>query len=300
LSVLCGIALTLPAQQNQPTFRATTRLVEFTVVALDKRGEPVTDLKIDDFTVTEKSKPRAIAFFRFEGPTATEPENEAPELPPRMFSNRIETTRGPVRNLTAIVLDALNTPPEQQIWVRAQTLRYLRAVEPGTRMALYHLGTRLTAIHDFTDDADSLRARLDKLRTQLAPQELENVDSAANDAERLLELFDNVPGLEETLKRQIEMEMVYNDPVRRRRVEATLAHLEALGRHLAGIPGRKNVVWISGGIPIISIAGAMGMGPKASIRTFDDPIRRTSQRLAQQGVALYLADAAGLTTLPGT
>ena len=50
-----------------PTFRAGTTLVEFTVVATDRNGQPVADLKQEDISILQGGKPRPIAFFRFEG-----------------------------------------------------------------------------------------------------------------------------------------------------------------------------------------------------------------------------------------
>ena len=70
--------------------------------------------------------------------------------------------------------------------------------------------------------------------------------------------------------------------------------MESLGQHLAGIPGRKNLVWISGGISMLTVTGSMGMGPRGSIESFEDKVKRTSQRLAQQGIVLYIVDAKGL------
>ena len=78
------------------------------------------------------------------------------------------------------------------------------------------------------------------------------------------------------------------------RLAKTLAAIDSLGRHLSGIPGRKNLVWIGAGISISSVTGALGTGPHGSIETFEDKVKRTSQKLAQQGVVLYVVDAKGL------
>src|SRR5580658_10297068 len=55
-----------PAATQPPpdiVFHSTTRLVQVNVVAHDKDGKPVADLKKEDFSVTEKGKPQEIAFF---------------------------------------------------------------------------------------------------------------------------------------------------------------------------------------------------------------------------------------------
>ncbi len=71
--------------------------------------------------------------------------------------------------------------------------------------------------------------------------------------------------------------------------------MEALGSHLAGIPGRKNLVWIGAGFSMSSVTGAMGMGVHGSIETFESKVRKTSQRLAQQGIVLYIVDSEGIS-----
>ena len=85
--ILILAAGVLCAQNEAPTFRTTTRLVEFTIVALDSHGNAVADLKKNELEVMEKGHRRDIAFFRFEGAESTaRPQS----LPAGLFSNRVE------------------------------------------------------------------------------------------------------------------------------------------------------------------------------------------------------------------
>src|SRR5438132_14410395 len=65
---LVATPFSLEAQQSSTgvpalTLRANTRLVMVDVVVTDKKGQPVTGLKTDDFTVEENGKKQKISVF---------------------------------------------------------------------------------------------------------------------------------------------------------------------------------------------------------------------------------------------
>src|ERR1700757_5228561 len=71
--------------QSQTVLRATTRLVVLDVVALDEKGQPITDLQADDFTVLEDGKPQKISDFSFHQPGKGNPQPS--QAAPGVISN---------------------------------------------------------------------------------------------------------------------------------------------------------------------------------------------------------------------
>jgi VWFA-related protein len=296
---LLAFALTSTAQQSAPVFRAGSKLVEVSVTVLDKKGNAVTGLEPADFTVLDEGKPRELALFRFDGapaPAADSAPAPAAPLPPGVFTNRSSAGSEPPRNITALVLDSLNTPPEQNTTVRSQMLRYLRALAPQTRVAIFLMGKQLRILHDFTSDDADLRAKLQKATLGMPLTTVTDFSQSIVEAEAFVNMFppEMQKAAEEIARNNLEIEAMANAQSRRNRMERSLAAMEALGEHLAGIPGRKNLVWIGAGFSMVSITGAMGMGVHGGVEDFEGKVRKTSQRLAQQGVILYIVDSQGL------
>jgi len=50
--------------QQAPAFRSEAELVTVDVVVTDKRGDPVADLRAEDFVVTEEGRPQKVQFFQ--------------------------------------------------------------------------------------------------------------------------------------------------------------------------------------------------------------------------------------------
>ncbi len=115
-------------QPSQPpvVFKSTTRLVQVNVVVHDHKGEPISDLKKEDFTVSEKGKPQQIAFFSME--SSDKLASPPAKLPPNIFSNRLQERTGVPASVTVLLLDSLNTKWEDQTYARKQVVKFLEQV----------------------------------------------------------------------------------------------------------------------------------------------------------------------------
>jgi VWFA-related protein len=306
LCAFFGLPVSLLAQV--PTFRAGTTLVEFTVVALDGKGNPVIDLTQADLALTDRGERREIAFFRFDGSgTPQDLAAPLPPLSPGFVTNRPEYQPEPQRNVTAIVMDLVNTAPPDQNRAREQLLRHLKALPANTAVGLFQFNEtrRVTVLAPFTHKADLLQSQMAALKASprrelvrdgyqghpIVGGECGAADGGgpvagasapgSGGGRGSSTMAEGMAALADSNSRGISS---VNQSIRRSRLDTTLANLEALGNHLAAIPGRKSVVWISSGMPVQLKNFSMNYEP---------PIRLASQRMANQGIAIYPVDAKG-------
>ena len=226
------------ATQQQPkavyepatVLKATTRLVVVDVVATDRHGRPVTDLKAQDFAVLENGKPQDVRVFNFrQPPTGATTALKPAKLPPNVFSNAPAFSSK--NSLNVIVLDLLNTDFEYQAYGRQQVLKYLGSIPDGepVAVALYALGRKLRLLQDFTSDFAALRSAVNGVKDER---------SLAQDSSAVGTVIDNpihvhVKELSQAFEGTEQLD---------RRVQYTLESLAALAKILSVYPGRKNLI----------------------------------------------------------
>jgi hypothetical protein len=130
----------VPAEVPTVTFRTNARLVMVDVVVTDKKGQPVTGLKSDDFTVEENGKKQKISFAVPPGSARAVAPTPAPA---GILSNHPENV-APVGIPTVLLLDAVNSPFKEQAYARSQMLKYAaEQVQSGHSVAVLALTDRL-------------------------------------------------------------------------------------------------------------------------------------------------------------
>lgn len=275
-------AVPLPASpQESPSFPVTTRLVQISVIVQDKDGQPVRGLTRDDFRLLENGKEQPIDLFVEEvaaaAPRLASP-GAAPGEPSVTFSNLGE---GPAVGVCVILVDRLNTRWDDQLQARDQVVKLLRQAGSEDPIALYLLdaGGNVRVLHDFTSDTASLLRALERHRARV-PTEV-----VAADEEPIQTGKD--PELDAWLRETHDKE---NEDLARDRALYTTRALEAIARHLAGVRGRKNLVWISSGFPLTIGEGSI------RLRSVTDEIRLATRALGEANVAVYPIDAGGLAT----
>ena len=159
-----------PAQEpvgGEYVLKSESPLVVLDVVVTDKKGEPVHGLKASAFTVLEKDQKMTLQSFEEyrsdqAPPLAPLPAPQAPG--PNVFTNVADThSDGP---LNVLLMDALNTPVADQVYVREQMLEYVKKVPHGTRIAILGLSNRLYILQSDTTDPAVLKADVQMFRAK--------------------------------------------------------------------------------------------------------------------------------------
>jgi VWFA-related protein len=290
------VAQTAPVQlpaQPSPVIKITTHLVQVSLVAHDKKGQPVSDLKKEDFTLYDKGQEQQIRTFAMETskPSAATGAAEPKALPAGVVSNRVWSAHGMESSraaslpnaVTVILLDGLNSRFQDQHAAKTGLLKFLQQIQPNDQVAIYTLGNGLKVLHDFTSDTASLLRAMDRYKAGSSWQldASTPVDAATGNDD----MDDFLNGADDKI----------NTFYTQRRIETTLAALETIAAHLSGMAGRKNLIWLSGSFPLFAGLNADGSAGPDTVG-YSDQLQRTLRMLTQVSIAVYPVDSRGLMT----
>jgi VWFA-related protein len=307
--LLCACAVNAQATQSANASNSTpgttvvhanTNLVLVDVVATD-HGKPVLDMAQSRFHVFENGKERPIASFdqhRPSPPGAASVAEQIASLPAHTYTNLpIYPDTGVVN---VLLLDALNTPVNDQAEARRQMIEYMGNIPKGTQMAIFTLASHLQLVEGFTMDAARLAKVLKSKATAYSQSVvLENrnnsVQMTLEQEAAELEQSPSPPAFTIQSLEQFEADLtVFQTDLR---VRMTIDAMDELARYLSAIPGRKNLIWFSGSFPITFDPDANQTGYR-NVESYADKIREASDLLTAARVAVYPVDARGLMISP--
>jgi VWFA-related protein len=261
-----GLAAIAVSAQNgplPPTISVSTRLVQVGVIARDKNG-PAANLTKDDFVVFDRGKPQKIGVFSVESsesaaqPVGPMPQNTFSDLP------RYGAVRP--RSVTIVLLDNLNTLygsaagnyESTPYWMedlalanaKTHLIKFIEQLSPHDLVAIYGLRDSLQVLCDFTSDRGQLLAILIKY------------DTTSKTNREMVE-----PGAVHTPMGPEVDDLMNAEAVRlaglanQERAQKTMAALVSIAAHVANIPGRKNLVWLTANLPFSGPAMARVLSP---------------------------------------
>jgi VWFA-related protein len=244
-----------------PTVRVSTHLVLVDAVVTGKQGKAISGRHSADFEIEENGKAQRISTFSAPGESLVETQ----PLPPGIFSNKTQY-RSPGGPITILLLDALNTPFKDQAYARRQMLRFvLEQHRSGQRMAVFTLTSSMRVLQDFTSDPRILVAALQRYIPQ--PQQMAAAVRPATSLEagtpsaasNTSAIDSSVPPLGDPgthdaglapvqagLEAFESAQTAYQED---KQVILTLNAMNSLARVLGGLPGRKNLIWVTERVP---------------------------------------------------
>lgn len=288
---------------SAPALRISVRLIQVNVIAEDSDGQPIRDLTKENFTILEQGQPQQITLFAQQNdvpsapaaedssspPSSTGPGVSTAAAAPTFFSNHVQKSPSGANSITVVLIDTVNTAFRDLPYVRSQVTEFLKKLRPQDQVALYLLTpSKLYTLHDFTNDSETLlrlvsgrKSNTDSARNGFRPTEQDAGDARAK------KLLDDAFA---------EANRFFQGG--RGVIESTNLALRQIASNVANIPGRKNLVWISGGFPV-----TMGFGGTARNREdrpdFNLSLSITAKILGDADVAVYPVDARGLVAPTG-
>lgn len=280
---------------SDPLIRVSTRLAQMSVIVTDKRGHPVRDLSRADFAISDNGKLMPIAVFEVDrNDPAAQQLSEPKPVPPNVVSNLPATGHRSGVSWNILLLDLLNTAPEDQIYAIKEAAK--ASDEPGVAgAAVYILDGfgNLKVLQDFASDNGNVAPMLKRLTASYSAAATPvSADLSSTRPHRLASISNAYRAGSEA-----QSSLLY-------RARHTSDAFRAIASRVAGLRGRKNLVWLSAGLPAgwpsIQTFGAQGIENSvdwedAAADVFE-VLQRGVRSLETENVAVYPIDARGLRT----
>jgi len=166
--VMLCTGVTSQQASSEYTFRSKTELVLVNVTVRDRNGNPVRDLKREDFTLLEDNKPQQVVSFDLENTDAvlSTVAAEAPLLRATPAQGAGETpalVNRPLKDRRLIILffDLSSMQPDEIDQATTAAQNYVdKQMVPADLVAVVSLGNTLTVNQDFTSDRALLKKAL--------------------------------------------------------------------------------------------------------------------------------------------
>ena len=312
-------------QEPVPTIKSEARAVVVDVLVTNSNNEAVTGLRQQDFELNEDGHPQSVVFFEEHKPQIVKPADLVP-MPPNVFTNVPSVP--PTDTVNILLLDGLNTPREEQSFVREQVIKFVSAMPAGAPLAVFTLVSNLQMVQGFTTDRATLLSSLQDKKHGVWP-ETAAVSRAWQDEYDDAHQLDKMSMMQRSpsdIASNARLQQDFKSYEGDQRVEMSAEALENLSRYLARIPGRKNLFWFSSRFPLsfFPVAGsktevqvaqsASGLGAHPGSTPSSGPRPKESAQIAQQSgllketadlltvsrIAIYPVGARGVeTTISG-
>jgi VWFA-related protein len=264
--------------QSGARVKVSTEIVLVNVVARDKHGNLIKDLKREDFTVYEDGKKQDLASFDFEkvdelamaGGAGTTVTGEAGQSPGGLLNTKVQKSlNARDRRLMLLFFDFSAMEPDDIDRAVDAGKKYVKAkMQPADMVAMMSLATNLHLDLDFTDDKDKILATLSSYNNSEG-QGFENglEGSSAGEAE--------------TSGSYTPDDTDYNTFSADRKLLALESVMQAMGK----IPQKKSLIYFSNGITQSGVDN-------------QSALREATAAAVRANVSIYPVDVRGLSSFP--
>ena len=232
-------------QDTIPRFRAESELVLVDLVATDRKGRFVSDIRQEEVEVLEDGKPQKIQLFRLEQGEVLDQQPGEPS--PRRGRALPEVRKRGQGGYVVFLLDLQTMDLDSEERSKGAIREFLRSgMNPGDLAMLVTIRPAFQVDQPFTRDLEKLDAALDQVPYRREDASLEEF------AERVDAIFNrfggDIPPEVPVSYAEMEAQQYLSDL--RTRIDLSSRAISALSRYLGSLPGRKRVLYFSRGYAI--------------------------------------------------